>query len=287
MKKIFSLIAIAVLTLCASCDKINPDEYLLFAGASGTWYESSGVADQSQRALIEKYTGVRCVNCPEGDAKISAVLSKPEFQHRAFAVAIHGAGSSFGTPFSGFEDLRCEDAITWIENLIQGGRNAALPMALMQRNTSDAFNPSADDIESRLQSVLDGATPVVAIAAKSSLSGRETDIDVELEFLQDCPDELALTIFLMEDGIKGKQSGAAEDQLDEEGLYTHNHVLRDVITDVWGLAVPEGNKAGTKRMVRVHYPLAGEHWVAENCKVVAFVARVSDKGILNVAECEL
>ena len=286
MKKIFSILAVAVLALCASCDKIDPEDYLIFAGASGQWFEGSGVADQSQRALVEKYTGVRCVNCPDGDAKITAVISKPEYQHRAFAVAIHGAGSTFGTPYSGYEDLRNEDAITWIENLIPNGRNAALPSALIQRNTSDAFNPSADDIEGRLQAVL-GAAPVVAIAAKSSLSGRETDIDVDLEFLQDCSDELTLTIFLMEDGIKGKQSGAAEDQLDEEGLYTHNHVLRDVITDVWGLAVPEGNPAGTKRMVRVHYPLEGDHWVAENCKIVAFVSRVSDKGILNVAECEL
>lgn len=283
MKKIFSLLTLAVLALCASCDKIDPNDYLVPGGATGEWQAGSGVADKTQRALIEKYTGVRCTNCPEGDTRITAVLAKPEFEHRAFAVAIHGADNFSGYPIDGF-DPRTDDGRTWTTHLANEGK--VLPLALIQRNTDAPIIPNADDIETPLREAL-SAQPTVAIATTASLLDRTANITVNVELLETPSTELYLTLFLMEDGIKGPQSGASAEQLDDDGLYTHNHVLRDVITDIWGAPVP--SDLGDKLTVRYEYTLDNNDWVAENCKVVAFISTGTGKEqrILNVAECEL
>ena len=63
---ILSLLA-ASLLLITACDKIDENEYVVFAGASGTWYDSEATVPSVQRAFVEKYTGVRCVNCPNAD----------------------------------------------------------------------------------------------------------------------------------------------------------------------------------------------------------------------------
>lgn len=276
MKRIFSILALAAVALFSSCDKIDPNDYLIFGGASGTWYEGGeGVADHTQRAFLEKYTGIRCVNCPDADVTIHTAMEK--YGEDLIVVGVHGS-NYFGAPINGF-DPRCEDGRTWLNELL--GAEAALPSALLMRNISDKFSPIAN-FDARIDAVL-AQSPAVAVAVSSTLEGNTASIMVNLEFLQDVSDDLSLTLFLMEDGVIGPQKHTAGEY--EE--YEHNHILRDVITDIWGIDVPTGNTAGTKRFVQISYPVENAEWNTSNCKVVAFVGKKSDKSILNAAETRL
>ena len=62
--------AIFAFGMLASCDKIAPEDYIVYSGATGEWVDGNGVSDKTQRAFIEKYTGVRCPNCPSADTPL-------------------------------------------------------------------------------------------------------------------------------------------------------------------------------------------------------------------------
>jgi len=276
MKRIFSILAIAAVALFASCDKIDPNDYLIFGGAAGEWYEGGPtVEDHTQKAFIEKYTGIRCVNCPDADVTIHAALEK--YGEKLIAVGVHGS-NYFGAPINGF-DPRCEDGRTWLNELM--GAEAALPSALLMRDVNDKFSP-INNFDSRIDAVL-SQSPAVAIALSSSLSDKTATIMVNLEFLQNVADELTLTLFLMEDGVIGPQKYSGGEY--EE--YQHNHILRDVITDVWGQDINVATTAGATPYMQLTYTIENADWNTDNCKVVAFVAKKSDKSILNATETKL
>lgn len=290
MKRAIHIIiaALAGCLLLASCDKIEPDgagNYIVFGGATGTWYDGSGVEDHSQRAYIEKYTGVRCNNCPIADEQITAAVEA--YNGRLIAVAIHDSSDAFCTPIDNKSpDLRTDDGNAWS---VAFGVAAAMmyPNALVSRtpqgNGWDLFSPTSA-FDSRIDAVLDNEAAVAVGVEATSQEGKIV-IGVDLEYLQDVDYEQTLTIFIMEDGIVATQR--QPNHQPDDTNYVHNHVLRDVITDIWGVDVEADGHAGTKRHVQFDYADYKSDWVLSNCHIVAFVSNKSTKQVVNIAECEV
>lgn len=284
MKKLFKIFAITLVgsLLFGACDKIEENEYVVFGGAAGTWYDGDGVADHSQRAFLEKYTGVRCTNCPKADEAIAT--AQAAYNGKLIAVAIHDS-SVFTTPFVDSPDLRTDDGDAWSKAL--GVFSAgSYPAAIVSRTPAttgwDLFTPTSG-IESRVDTIVNQPASI-AIAVESKLEEGAVTIGVDLEFLQDVDGELTLTLLLMEDGIVATQ---VQPDGTRQTDYTHNHVLRDVITDLWGLDVEADGQTGTARFVQVKYDRYDEDWDLTKCHVIAFVSDKATKRVLNVAECEV
>jgi hypothetical protein len=279
MKKLF-LCALASLALLASCDKIEEGDYTTFAGAAGTWVNGEGVTDQSQRVLLEKYTGPRCVNCPTADVVITTAMGT--FGNKLIPVAIHDS-SYFGNPLADV-DLRTDDGNTWSTSF--GLLTAAKPLALLNRQKSgDVFIQyvPTGSMDGDIQSILSQSAKV-AVAVEAGTANDTMTIDVNLQFLQNVSDALTLTLFIMEDSIVAPQEMPDGT---ENVNYIHNHVLRDVITDVWGNDVDADGKQGTKRFCRFKYTGMKSNWNLEHCHIVAFVSYKTSRSILNAAECEI
>lgn len=282
MKRLYKILTIMLVggLLFGACDKIEENEYIVFSGAAGTWYDGDGVADHSQRVFLEKYTGVRCTNCPRADEAIAA--AQTAYDSKLIAVAIHDS-SVFTSPYSNSPDLRTDDGDAWSKAL--GVFSAgSYPAAIMSRTPAatgwEIFTPTSG-IESRADAIL--AQPAtIAIAVQSTLEDSTVAIGVDLEFLTDVSGDLTLTLLLMEDGIVATQ---VQPDGTRETDYVHNHVLRDVITDIWGLDVEADGMSGTKRYVMVSYKPNAD-WNLSNCHIVAFVSDKATKQVLNVAECE-
>lgn len=280
MKRLSHLIVFgfSFIFLLAACDKIEENEYVVFAGAAGTWYDDSGNIDATQRAFLEKYTGCRCKNCPTADSVIHEALQ--HYESRLVAVAVHPKGSNYTIPFSGEPDLGSEDGKTWND---AHGFNS-YPQALINRN-GDAFVPITN-FDSRIDAAL-AATPQVAVAVEcSNIDTDSLTITAHLSFLTQVDADLNLTLLISEDGIATTQK--MPDGSDSVN-YIQNHVLRDVITDVWGTPVEKGSAngaAGSQRMARFTYR-PDEGWNIDHCHIVAFVSNRDTKEILNVAECRI
>lgn len=280
MKKLFYILPIAAM-LFAACDKIEMNEdgiYGVAAGAAGEWTDGNGVTDKSQRALIEKYTGAKCVNCPDGDEVVKQTINS--YPGKAIAVAIE-SHTNFGNNYNGSPNLRCDDGIAWSE--YYGAEQ--LPAALVSR-TDEAPFINMSDIPTKVGAITAQPTKV-AIAISNNQNEEKASIKVDLEFVESVSEQLTLTLLIMEDSLLAKQStNVAPGYIND---YPHNHMLRDVITDIWGADIDKAQvsgNAGEKKTATFEYKVNNE-WNKKNCHLVAFISDKATKKILNVAECEL
>ena len=267
------MLALGAMMLTA-CDKV--DEYTVIAGAVGEWSDGTSIANKDQRAFVEKYTGAHCVFCPDGDKAIEA--AHETYGDKMIAVAIDGPGTN-GEPFEGEENTHTEDGDAWAAYF---GVNT-MPAVLINRGKEGGkwqLNTTMSTIASEVGKVVTESAPI-AVAIESHSTGAKTNIVVSLEFLEDVEEPLTLTVLTMEDSIKAKQlipGGVDKD-------YMHNHVLRDVITDLWGMEVDAKGTKGECRKVMIAYEMQ-PNWKLEHCHLVAFVSKKESREILNSAACK-
>ena len=278
MKKISFLFA-SLLFIFASCDKIDQDQYVVFSGASGTWYDSEMEIPATQRAFVEKYTGVRCPNCPKADEVLHATLEK--YGEQLIVAAIH-VPNNFSRPFSGQEDLRTEKGTIWYNAFFS--QSQPIPVALLNRQRAngalDLITPTGS-FDDKIDAILAHDASIGMLLQSSSSNGNYS-ADVHLRFEQAVSDPLTLTVLIVEDGIITSQIYGSE-TIEE---YSQSHVLRDVITDAWGIDVDADGQQGTQRMVRLSFQLP-EQCNPANCQILAFVSNKDTREIFNAASCSL
>lgn len=266
MKKSLLLIA-SIAILFASCDKV--ENYVVYSGQSGDVLSGTGVSEKVQRIFIEKYTGPRCTNCPAADSVIHSHL---EQNPNIIAVSIVDS-STFGNPYLNQPDFRTDAGNAWSKyfGIIK------YPTMMVNRATSgNGFNliTSTDEISQALTG--QPALPKVAI----DLFSDGTKARAVLEFVGDYNGGLTLTLMVIEDSLIAKQAspnGAIEG-------YVSNHILRDVITDIWGTDVPCQGTAGTKITLGFNFTLR-EDWVPAHCKLVALLSDKATRSVVNCAQC--
>ena len=277
MKKTLIITALAALFL-ASCDKIEEDQYLIYAGSTATWQDGSHIASPANRVFLEKYTGMRCTNCPQADTAIAALQST--YGENLVVVAVHA--TTFARPYSGNEDLRTEVGDAWASEF----GITSLPKVLVNRNGEQM---SAEAAAARIEAER-AAAQVLAMELNTTYDNysRKVSITTNLEFLQDVSDPLAITLLVTEDSIVGKQASGS---IHIEN-YVYNHVFRTAITDLWGADIETEGRAGECRKGKFSYTLpetwaSGKEPVPGKCHVVAFVSNKNTKQILQSAECKI
>lgn len=271
---------VAAALLFASCDKIEPSDngtYTLFAGISANWSDGEPFAAE-QRVLVEKFTGPKCPNCPAADITLDAAHNL--LGDKVVIISInHPVGQ--GVPFNGDPDMRTEDGNTW-DNYY--GVNA-IPAAFINRDKSKQYTGSMSNITADLQTAVDASPAVgLSVTADSTSDGSALNITVGMQFLQRCSQELTLTLALVEDSLVYRQSNGDEVISD----YKHNHMLRDVLTDIWGAKVDATGAEGECRKATFStYRIKDSSIRLQNSHIVAFVSERNSKKVLNSASCHI
>lgn len=278
MKKILLTIAATAL-LFASCDKIEEDQYLIYSGSTATWQEGSHIVNPANSVFLEKYTGMRCTNCPQADTAIAALQAS--YGNSLVVVAVH-ALDAFAKPYSGNEDLRTEVGNAWVSNF----GITSLPKILINRNSGQL---SADAAATAIEAELARPQSVaMELTTSYNASTRKVEITTNIEFLQDVEIPMTLTLVVTEDSIVGKQaSGSTHIE-----NYVYNHVLRTAITDLWGVEIEAEGRAGECRKGTFKYSLPeawdnGKDVAPAKCHIVAFVSDKESRRILQCAQSRL
>jgi hypothetical protein len=215
MKKLFTLSALALASFGA--------------------YAQLPVSQQPalKNAIIEEFTGVNCVYCPDGH-KIAAqiVAANPG---RAFAVNIHQG--SFATPSAGQPDFRTPDgnAIATISGMGITGYPQGAVNRKAYPTTATALAMSRSAWTAAVNAVLAQSAYVnVAGQAELNASTNQLTINVEAFYTANSPAATnKLTVMLLQNNINGPQTGAAQfnpTMVNPDGSYRHMKALRDVIT---------------------------------------------------------
>lgn len=230
--------------------------------------------DSDRVVLVEKLTGVSCPNCPAGSAELERM--KVEFGDNIAVVSIYTPFLGQPKPNSKY-DFRTEFGIQ-IEN--QLGLYLGKPAASINRKLfpGEEYIPIAN-LGRWASYVLDELEEFSPIKIESNREYNSTTRELEIDFSilsnTQMEGDFRFTVYLVESGIIDPQEnpGGVIDN------YVHNNVLRAVLSSVNGdvLSSQISPSNPVNRSYTFTLPDEDGWWVAENCRVVAFVSERTDE----------
>lgn len=237
--------------------------------------------------LLEHFTTIPCVNCPYGDRVLSAATSGRD----DIAWVSHHAGYmtdeltiTASQRYNTFNSVGAPAAMvdrTYIENISTSSNLAfsiGYPDASSGKKVMDycfsAVTANPTFVGMGVECEYDETTRQLSIDINGSCNG----------IFQSLEDDVDLTVFLTEDNVTAKkvQTGTSDD-------YTHDHVLRAVVSGTYGDDVAwDGNTFHASYTATLD-----EAWKPEDMSIVAFVHKpyntsdVKSNGVFNTTVCRI
>ena len=222
----------------------------------------------TRNTVLEHFTTARCPNCPAGHDRLDAAVEGRE--DRVVWIAHHVGYYT--------DNMTISESNEMLSFFNDGGSTFA-PAWMLDRNydyvddkseyPGPAFFPGTNARQIVTNAI---STPALVNVSISDLNynaeSRTLTFTVSGNFLSSMAfASPRLSVYFLEDGIKAAQSGAS-------GMYTHNHVLRACISDVWGdQNVITSTEAGSTFSKTYTFQVS-DNWRPNNC----WVAFVNDYG---------
>lgn len=279
---IYFLFAFALLS--TGCEEIPPDVSPPNGGNNSEEIDVN-LEDQPRQVLIEEFTGVRCVNCPEGSEQLETMLNT--YGNQLVAVSIHAG--FFSPPHNeSLYDFRTDDGTAILNYLEQpiGFPTAVVDRKLFQGEASLQIAQSTWNGHVDEQLVEE---PKIKIGIDPTFSMTDRNLTVDLTFLPTenlSNEDLRYTVMITENNIIDYQTIPVQGDIPD---YNHKHVFRDVITTNFdGDPITEDILDGFSFEKSINYTLP-ENWDENECTVIAFVHYSSNnnKEVLQAAEVDL
>lgn len=268
---------------------------------SDTTYIATVEPAQDKNYYIEEFSGVRCVNCPQGAAKLEELSNMPANKGRLKIVTIHAA--SFTAPDytkGSKQDLSSQQG-EQLMNLIYGG-DMSKPQASFDRlslftGTNPLIGPYSQ-WESILNTVKSNhpTTPVnIHLSSEYDQQQEAYNIKVKLAYTENVSEPQYLTLLLIEDSIVDNQIVPLMEN------YTYRHVYRQAITPINGAVILDslptkvaGRVYETNYSFKLDLSEGNEfrhkNWNLDNVHVVALVHNAtsgSDKRVYHTVDAHL
>lgn len=187
----------------------------------------------TQKVLLETFTGAWCGTCPDADYKRDQVIAAQS--SKVIAATVHQS-----------------DAMSFsLYNTLFATFNTNIPSGMINRT------PSAGTVILNQTQWLSNATVALSktaksgLAIKSSVSSGTATIEVHAGFKETVSGTINLTVYLVEDKVKGTGSGYDQSNAYNNSSgspfynqgnpivnYEHNRVVRKVLTADLGDAIP-------------------------------------------------
>lgn len=226
-----------------------------------------------RKVLMEQFTAEGCVACPGGGERIAEALDQG--YHDDLVRIAHHAG--YGRDWLSLEESLNDYIWFYGDPKLQSAPAYALNRHYNGNNSKDGYIiQSVGEAQTIIESIefeladpgfatVNIATEVIDNFIHVTVSGERLDI---LNLLCETP---RLTVMVKENNIEAvRQMGAFDG-------YTHQNVLRQVVTDTWGDVITwNGNSYEAKYAIQ----LDGE-WVGENLQIVAFIHAYDPNDLFN------
>lgn len=254
-------LASVVAASLSACDNISEDER----------YIELVQIDAKRVVLLEEFTGQECTNCPDGH-RIAAEL-KEQYGDSFIPVSIHASQLSWSEADYGEYGLGIPEGDEYYKHY----SSPALPSGVVDRN-SGTLNRT--DWAARVRAELEKEAPAaIEIDPVYANDGSSNKLQIKITVKPKEAFDGNLTVWILENGIVNYQYDNGNHVSD----YTHNHVLRAVVSDTWG--DPVQLTAGGFVEKEYSYDIAANgktYWNPKNLSVVAFIS--NGTGVAQAAE---
>lgn len=214
----------------------------------------------NKRVLIEDFTGTWCGYCP----RVAYGIQQVEAQTTDIdVVAIHKASGSGADPY----------------NISTPGYSVSgYPTAKLNR-TSEWTYPEPENV-AEVVALTNGTNPRIGLAMNSSLSGSTMNVDVNVKFGFNFTG-LKLVVYVLENGLIYNQNNYTSYFGGGSTLvnFEHNHVLRSILTDIYGDAITGTTNVGQVYTRNFNVSVPANVANSGNVSIVAFVLDSNGKAL--------
>lgn len=222
---------------------------------------SEGAQNFCHKLLGVQFTSVGCQNCPTLSSVIKSIqTSQPD---RLVPVSFH-------IDYNVADPMRIAMGDTYYKAL----KGIGLPMFNLDLR-GESLTASRSAIETEMENRMANYPPTCGVAITTSYDAETRSLTIIPRIKSNTASSYRYIVMLVEDGIEYEQYGVT-------GSYTHNNVVRAVLSDnVYGAKF----NGGTTLVAGVDTPLQspikttlGAVWKVENMRVVVCALSTSDNG---------
>ena len=237
----------------------------------------------NKNVIIEEFTGACCQYCPDGHKVVSELMKNNP--GRVYGINIHAGGYTQG---SGCESRFTSPDGTTIHNYFSP---TAYPIAKVAR--VGTLTSTRAEWTARTNTRL-GESSYLNVAAEGTIDWdtRKLTVLVEVYYTGTTASEKNyLTVALLQNNIVGNQSGGQYNPSQQlvDGKYIHMHMLRDIISPIWGDTI-ETTTQGSFFTKTYEYDIPDEintvDVLLQDIEIIAFVAETKET-IISGTKAEL
>lgn len=192
-------------------------------------------APQNRNAIIEELTGINCVWCPAGHKVVNEIIEA--YPGRVVGINVHAGYFSQGSPYN----------TTYGTAYDNQANPDGYPAGTVNRHVFQNLEPGTTalgrgDFEQAAQTIMGMPSPVnVAAVGRVNEAARQVELHVEIYYTGNSSVETNyLNIAVLQNNVLGPQTGGEANypEMMVNGQYRHMHMLREMLTDTWGEAIP-------------------------------------------------
>ncbi|MDP4934768.1 MAG: Omp28-related outer membrane protein [Salibacteraceae bacterium] len=237
-------------------------------------------SSQNRNVVLEEFTGIHCTFCPDGHKKANEL--KAANPGRVVLINIHSGG--YATPGAGEPDFRTP----YGEPIDDQAGIAGYPAGTINRENfvSSGWTQGSGTAMSRgswvsAANVVKAESSPVNIAAAATIDINTKLVTVLVEAYYTDMNATGtmdnINVAILQNEVKGPQTGASSfypEMIDANGDYTHNHMLRHMITGQWGDEVTVADGPFISRTYTYTLPadINGVDLQLGDLEIVAFIA---------------
>lgn len=288
--KFITTYILLVILLFNSCTEVGPSIELI-PSTSGvgndTTYATTIETPSFKKVLAEEFTGVSCPPCPNGHKLMASLYDQLNGNLVVLSYHINNYPQTAPVEKDGQiiskYDFRTDDATEIGTTFFNGV--SAIPVASFDRiAVSGELLLSTTKWSNAAKVRASEKSPVnIHLASSYNSSTREAILKLQFAYTSEILINHNYTIGIIEDSIIDAQ----KDGLEIKKEYLHKHVLRDIITPIYGTPVPDKVKPFIPGKVYEHsikYALDSS-WKDSHCSFVVFL-HYNDKGNKEVIQAE-
>ncbi len=196
-----------------------------------------GTSPENRKAILEEFTGINCVFCPQGHAIANAI--KDNNPDDFFVINIHQGG--FSTPGAGQPDFRTPFGNAIVNQSYSGGgfgypsgtvNRQNFPGREMTAAGTTAMGRNFWTISSN-EAIAQSSYVNLGVEAEIDINTRELTVHVEAYYTGNSPESTnKLNVALLQNNTLGPQTGG-----NMGNNYVHMHRLVHMITGQWGVDI--------------------------------------------------
>lgn len=262
-----SLVAMLLVGGMVSCEVIAEEDR----------YIPIDMAQSNRKTLLVDFSGLRCVNCPK--AAEEAHHMQELYGDKLVVVEMHPKSNPL-TEAKAEWDYTCEEADIYYKHF-GGTSSTPLPAGVVNMTQTDGNYFLAYSLWNAAYQRSASKISHIFMYHNTSYNAEQGTLELRAEItnLSTATLEVEYVAWLTEDSIIGPQM-MADGTLNQ--TYSHNHVLRDALTDVWGeKMVIERDQT---EVVAITYTMP-EKVNPDNCNIVGLV--IQNGEVIQASEYKL